>query len=103
MNGYPNRNCNRQNSVGITWKLLARYPGNLFLGAYVEKCYCCSVGPLRIGNGICIGMQFFATTVLDSSPVYVCILTFLLYAAWFSYSACGYWYFDIDILRRPLY
>ena len=37
MNGYPNRNCNRQNSVGITSKLLARYPGDLFLGAYVEK------------------------------------------------------------------
>jgi len=37
VNGYPNRNCNRQNSVGITLKLLARYPGNLFLGAYVEK------------------------------------------------------------------
>ena len=37
MNGYPNSNCNRQNSVGITSKLLARYPGDLFLGAYVEN------------------------------------------------------------------
>jgi hypothetical protein len=37
VNGYPNRNCNRQNSVGITSKLLARYPGTFFLGAYVQK------------------------------------------------------------------
>ena len=30
---------------------------------------------------------------LEYSPVYICIfmwLTFLLYSAWFSYSACGY-------------
>jgi hypothetical protein len=26
---------------------------------------------ISIGNGICIGMQFFATTFLDNSPVYV--------------------------------
>jgi len=37
VNVYPNRNCNTQNSVGITSKLLAIYPGNLFPGAYVEK------------------------------------------------------------------
>ena len=59
MNGYPNRNCNRQYSVGITSKLLARYPGNLFLGAYVEKMFTAVPwGPLCIGNGICIGMHF---------------------------------------------
>ena len=77
--------------VGITSKLLARYPGNLFLGAYVEKMLLLFCGvPYASGTEFCIGMQFFATTFLDNSPVYVCILSFLLYAAWFSYSACGY-------------
>ena len=50
--------------VGITSKLLARYPGNLFLGAYVEKMLL-----LFCGGPLCIGDRNLYWNALEGDQV----------------------------------